>query len=76
LHIRQANWRPSRLGQMTYQFWTKSTRIWRWLFCEAEIQAVKEITRDHLFAYIDEQLVAGYKVATINLHLHTFQGKG
>lgn len=74
LHIRQANWRPSRLAQMTYQFWAKSTRIWCWLFAEAEIRAVKEITRDHLFAYIDEQLVAGYKVATINLHLHTFQG--
>ncbi len=74
LHIRQANWRPSRLGQMTYQFWAKSTRIWRWLFAEVEIQAVAEITRDHLFAYIDEQLVAGYKVATINLSLHTFQG--
>lgn len=74
LHIRQANWRPSRLGQMTYQFWAKSTRIWRWLFVEAEIRAVTEITRDHLFAYIDEQLVAGYKVATINLDLHTFQG--
>lgn len=74
LHIRQANWRSSRLGQMTYQFWAKSTRIWRWLFAEAEIQAVEEITRDHLFAYIDEQLVAGYKVATINLSLHTFQG--
>lgn len=74
LHIRQANWRPSRLGQMTYQFWAKSTRIWHWLFAEVEIQAVAEITRDHLFAYIDEQLLAGYKVATINLHLHTFQG--
>lgn len=74
LHIRQANWRPSRLGQMTYQFWAKSTRIWRWLFAEAEIQEVAEITHDHLFAYIDEQLVAGFKVATINLHLHTFQG--
>lgn len=74
LHIRQANWRPSRLGQMTYQFWAKSTRIWRWLFAETEIRAAEEVTRDHLFAYIDEQLVAGYKVATINLSLHTFQG--
>ena len=32
------------------------------------------MTRDHLFRYIDEQLVAGYKVATINHDLHTFQG--
>lgn len=74
LHIRQANWRPSRLAQMTYQFWAKSTRIWRWLFAETEIRAAEEVTRDHLFAYIDEQLVAGYKVATINHDLHTFQG--
>lgn len=74
LHIRQANWRPSRLAQMTTQFWHRSSRIWRWLFAETEIQAPQDVTRDHLFAFIDEQLVAGYKVATINLHLHTFQG--
>ena len=74
LHIRQANWRPSRLAQATYQFWYKSTRIWRWLFAQTNIQEPKEITRDHLFTYIDEQLVAGYKVSTINHDLHTFQG--
>lgn len=74
LHIRQANWRPSRLAQMTTQFWHKATRIWRWLFEQTDIQAPQDVTRDHLFAFIDEQLVAGYKVATINLHLHTFQG--
>ncbi|MCC6607869.1 MAG: tyrosine-type recombinase/integrase [Anaerolineae bacterium] len=74
LHIRQANWRPSRLAQMTTQFWHRSSRIWRWLFAETDIQAPQDVTRDHLFAFIDEQLVAGYKVATINLHLHTFQG--
>jgi site-specific recombinase XerD len=74
LHIRQANWRSSRLAQATYQFWYKSTRIWRWLFAHCEIREPKEITRDHLFAYIDEQLVAGYKVSTVNHDLHTFQG--
>ncbi len=74
LHIRQANWRPSRLAQTTYQFWYKSTRIWRWLFAHVEIEEVTDVTRDHLFAYLDEQLVAGYKVSTINHDLHTFQG--
>lgn len=74
LHIRQANWRPSRLGLSTYQFWYKSTRIWRWLFAHTEIEEPREITRNHLFDYIDEQLVAGYKVSTINHDLHTFQG--
>ena len=74
LHIRQANWRPSRLGLATYQFWYKSTRIWRWLFAHTEIEEPKDVTRDHLFTYIDEQLVAGYKVSSINHDLHTFQG--
>ncbi|MCA9961312.1 MAG: tyrosine-type recombinase/integrase [Anaerolineales bacterium] len=74
LHLRQANWRPSRLTQMTYQFWYQATQIWRWLFTHTPIQAPNEITRDHLFTYIDEQLVAGYKVSSINHDLHTFQG--
>ncbi len=74
LHIRQANWRPARLAQATYQFWYKTTRIWRWLFTHTPIQAAKDVTRDHIFCYIDEQLVAGYKVSTINHDLHTFQG--
>jgi len=74
LHLRQANWRPSRMAQMTYQFWYKATQIWRWLFDHTAIQEPKDVTRDHLFAYIDQQLVAGYKVSSINLDLHTFQG--
>ena len=74
LHIRQANWRPSRLAQATYQFWYKSTRLWRWLLAHTEIEEPKDVTRDHLFTYIDEQLVAGYKVSSINHDLHTFQG--
>jgi site-specific recombinase XerD len=74
LHLRQANWRRSRLGQATYHFWYKSTRIWRWLFESTGIQEPKDVTRDHLFAYIDEQLVAGYKVSSVNLDLYNFQG--
>lgn len=74
LHIRQANWRPSRVALSTYQFWYKSTRVWRWLFTHAEIQGPQDVTRDHLFDYIDEQLVAGYKASSVNLDLYTFQG--
>ena len=74
LHIRQANWRPSRMALSTYQFWCKSTRIWRWLFAHTEIREPKEITRDYIFRYIDGQLVAGYKASSINHDLHTFQG--
>ncbi|MCP4425488.1 MAG: hypothetical protein GY803_13425, partial [Chloroflexi bacterium] len=74
LHIRQANWRSSRMGLSTYQFWYKTTRIWRWLFAHTEIREPQDVTRDHLFKYIDEQLVAGYKPSSINHDLHTFQG--
>lgn len=74
LHIRQANWRPSRMAQATYQYWYKSTQIWRWLFAHTPIQEPKDVTRDYVFDYIDAQLVTGYKVSTINHDLHTFQG--
>ena len=74
LHIRQANWRTTRLAQSTYHFWYKSTQLWRWLFTETEVQLAQQVTRDHIYAYIDAQLVAGYKVSSINNDLHTFQG--
>ena len=74
LHLRQANWRKSRIAQSTYNFWYKSTQLWRWLFEHTEIQSPSEITREHLNRYVDEQLQVGYKVASINHDIHTFQG--
>jgi integrase/recombinase XerD len=74
LHLRQANWRKSRMAQSTYHFWYKSTQLWRWLFEHTEIQLPSDISREHLNQFIDEKLVAGYKVASINHDLHTFQG--
>ena len=74
LHIRQAGWRPARIAQSTYQFWYKATGIWRWLLAHTDICQPQDVTREHLFRYIDQQLVAGYKVATINLDLYMFQG--
>ncbi|MEM9774354.1 MAG: tyrosine-type recombinase/integrase [Chloroflexota bacterium] len=74
LHLKQANWRKSRMAQSTYHFWYKSTQIWRWLFEHTEIQSPSEITREHLNQYVDEKLQAGYKVASINHDIQTFQG--
>ncbi|MEM9774922.1 MAG: tyrosine-type recombinase/integrase [Chloroflexota bacterium] len=74
LHLRQAGWRKSRMTQSTYHFWYKSTQLWRWLFEHTEIQSPSEVTREHLNQFVDEKLVAGYKVASINHDLHTFQG--
>lgn len=74
LHLRQANWRKSRMAQSTYHFWYKSTQLWRWLFEHTEIQSPSQISREHLNQFVDEKLVAGYKVASINHDIHTFQG--
>ena len=73
LHIRQANWRPSRRAESTYQFWRKYTQLWRWLYAHGEIRDLSDIKRRHLHAYIDEQLRAGYAVKSINQDLRAFQ---
>jgi site-specific recombinase XerD len=75
LHIRQANWQPSRIAQSTYRYWYVMTRVWRWLY-EHEIMQEDDITairRTDLDDYIDEMLVAGYNSKSINLDLHQFQ---
>ena len=74
LHIRQANWRQARLAQGTYHFWFKTTQLWRWLFANTGVQLAADVTRDHIFGFIDQQLVAGYKASSINCDLHMFQG--
>ncbi len=72
-HIRQANWRPSRLNEAILRFWSVHTRLWRWLFAHEDIQAISDIKRAHLFAYIDERLDAGYTAKSVNQELRAFQ---
>ncbi len=72
-HLRQANWRPSRLGEAIKQFWDKHTRLWRWLFQQEEITELSHIRRQHLFLYIDERLAAGYNPKSVNQDLRAFQ---
>ncbi|GAG53811.1 unnamed protein product [marine sediment metagenome] len=73
LRLRQPNWRPARLAMSTYQFWQKYTRIWRWLYQDDRIQALTDITRKHLYAYMDEMLAQGYAPSSVNLDLYAFQ---
>ena len=79
LHLRQASWRPSRRAVSTYQFWQKYTRIWRWL-CQQEelaldtVAGIMALRRSHLYDYLDEKLVEGYAIGSINLDLYNFQG--
>jgi integrase/recombinase XerC len=73
LHLRQANWRRSRLAQMTYGYWHKHTKLWRWLFTNHAIKTVSDIKRSHLFAFMDELLTEGYAATSVNLFLYSFQ---
>jgi len=84
-HIRQPNWRASRLVNSVYQFWVKHTRIWRWLFqgdgdnsSDKELDGLTDgklavITRSHLYDYIDEKLMEEYAPNSINQDLYAFQ---
>jgi len=71
-HLRQANWRPSRLRQAIQRFWNNHTQVWRWLFAQDDIQELRDIKRRHLFAYIDDRLVARYATKSINQELRVF----
>ncbi len=73
LHLRQANWRPSRRAISTYQFWHKYTRLWRWLYAHVDAAELTDIKRRHLYAYIDEMPAAGYAVKSVNQDLRSFQ---
>ena len=74
LHIRQANWRPTRMAQSTYRYWYIMTHVWRWLVKHEVLQEdnIETIQRQDLDDYVDEMLLAGYKSKTINLALHQF----
>jgi integrase/recombinase XerD len=73
LHLRQANWRPSRMAVATYQFWHKYTRLWHWLYANQAIEELTDIKRGHLFDFMDEMLVQGYSPKSVNQFLYLFQ---
>ena len=73
LHIRQANWRPSRLHVATNQFWAKYTQFWRWLFARKNITELVDIKRQDVFDYMDEMLTEGYNPRSVNQQLYAFQ---
>ncbi|MCA9941874.1 MAG: tyrosine-type recombinase/integrase [Ardenticatenaceae bacterium] len=73
--IRQANWRPSRIKGAIINFWRSHTQLWRWMFANYgdEIESVSDIQRRHIYAFIDDELEAGYGIRTINLDIRAFQ---
>lgn len=71
-HVRQVNWRPSRLPDAIRRFWGGHTRLWRWLFAQEGIRELTDIKRKHIFAYMDERLAEGYAAKSINQDLRAF----
>ena len=72
-HVRQVNWRPSRLAQAIHRFWSSHGRLWRWLYAQDDIGQPRDIKRQHIFAYMDERLAAGYAAKSVNQDLRAFQ---
>jgi len=72
-HIRQANWRKTRVHQQTLRFWYSYTKVWRWLFANHLIKEITDIKRQHIMNYIDHQLQEKYSVQTINADLRCFR---
>ena len=72
-HIRQANWRPSRLADAIHRFWSGHSRLWRWLYAQDDINQLRDIKRQHIFAYMDERLAAGYAAKSVNQDVRAFQ---
>jgi site-specific recombinase XerD len=71
-HLRQVNWRPSRLKELSLSFWSNHTRLFRWLFARYPIQQLTDIKRVHVFAYMDERLAASRNPKTVNQDVRAF----
>ncbi|MCI0646204.1 MAG: tyrosine-type recombinase/integrase [Chloroflexi bacterium] len=73
-HLRQANWRPARLDEAILRFWATHSQLWRWLFAHYPIEAIADVKRSYIFAYLDERLAAGANPKTINQELRAWIG--
>lgn len=73
-HLRQASWRPARLGEAIRNFWSTHTRLWRWVLTHYPITSLADVRRQHLFDYTDHRLAATYSPKSINQDLRAFQG--
>ena len=71
-HLRQANWRPTRLNQQIIKFWNTHTQMWRWLLKHYSITALTDIKRQYVLDYVDHRLAAGSATTTVNQDLRAF----
>jgi integrase/recombinase XerD len=72
-HLKQANWRRSRLNEQITRFWSGHSRLWRWLCARRSITSPMDVKRQDLLDYVDHGLTAGYATSTINQDLRYFR---
>ncbi|HVN53752.1 MAG TPA: hypothetical protein VMT46_05430 [Anaerolineaceae bacterium] len=68
-HLRQPNWRPARLDDSIYRFWSSYLRIWRYLVEQCGVWELKDLKRTHLYAYVEQRTKLGRAVSGINADL-------
>ncbi len=73
-HVKQRNWRESRIEDGIRRFWCEHLRLWRFLVRRFGIQALSDLKRSHFLDYVDWQLQARASVRGVNGDLRTFHG--
>jgi site-specific recombinase XerD len=72
--IKQRNWREMRLEESKRRFWQRFVMIWRYLVETHHVQEIKDIKRQHLYAYAEMRLSTGHAATGVNGDIRSFHG--
>ena len=72
--LRQRNWRPARVNELTRRFWGGHVRLWRWLVECCAVDQLADVRRQHILDYVDHRLASGYSASGINNDLRCLYG--
>jgi site-specific recombinase XerD len=73
-HLRQRNWRPARVNELTRRFWSGHVRLWSWLVECCAVDQLADVRRQHILDYVDHRLASGYSASGINNDLRCLYG--
>jgi site-specific recombinase XerD len=68
--VQQKNWRTARIDLNLRGFWSKHSRIWRFLCLEKGVQRLADLKRQHILDYVDHSLEKGYSIVSVNGQIH------
>jgi site-specific recombinase XerD len=71
-HLKQRNWRPTRLKEQLMSFWGNHTRLWHWLLERYPVTYPADVRRQYVLDYIDHRLATGAAISTVNGDLRYF----